>query len=321
MKKLRAAVVGVGYLGNFHAQKYKALSEKNELSVELIAVCDQFEPQAKKIGEALKVPHFTDPKALLGKVDLVTIATVTPAHYELAKMFLENGVHVNVEKPIALKAEQARELVTLAEKKKLALAVGHSERFGTIFQKFHSKLQHERPRWVDLSRFAPFNKRGSDVSVIHDLMIHDLDLMLSLDSTKPRLLSARAGKMVTETHDWCSAVFEFESGLQVTVNCSRMSKEMIRQARAATKDHLWLANMQTGDLEKTNVNKTEGTVTVTSEAIGRSDNLLLETENFVQHLQNGTPLLVTGRDGLRALELAETILGEIDSDIQSKFGW
>jgi predicted dehydrogenase len=321
MKRLRAAVVGVGYLGNFHAQKYKALSAQAELAVDLVAVCDQFEPQARKIGEALGTAFFTDPKELLGKVDLVTIATVTPAHYEIAKLFLENGVHVNVEKPIALKSEQARELVALAERKGLSLAVGHSERFGSIFQKFHSHIQHQEPRWIELSRYAPFNKRGSDVSVLHDLMIHDLDLMLSLDRTKPRLVSARAGKIITDTFDWCSAVFEFESGLHVNVNASRLSKEMIRQIRAATKNHLWLANLQTGDLEKTEVDKNEGRVSIAVEAVGRSDNLLLETESFIRHLQQGKPLLVTGRDGLNALELVEMILGSMDSDIQTKFGW
>lgn len=312
MNRLRTAVVGVGYLGNFHAQKYKALSTQAELSMELVAVCDQHEPQAKKIGEALGVWAVTSPKELIGKVDAVTIATVTPAHYEVAKLFLQNGIHVNVEKPIAMTSAQAMELVELADKNKLALAVGHSERFGTIFQKLTNELKGSKLRWVELSRYAPFNKRGSDVSVVHDLMIHDLDLMLSLDSSQARLVSAQAGKLMTDTYDWCTATFEFESGLRATVNSSRLGKEMTRQIRVADQKNLWLANLQTGDLEKTEVNKTDGTVAHTVSAVGRSDNLQIETENFVRHIQMKTPLLVTGRDGLKALELVEAILHKIE---------
>jgi len=321
VKRLRTAVVGVGYLGNFHAQKHKALSELSELSMELVAVCDQNETQAKKIAEALGVQAFTSPKDLIGKVDAVTIATITPAHFEVAKLFLQNGIHVNVEKPIALTSVQAQELVEIAEQKKIALAVGHSERFGTIFQKWHAEIRNQNPRWVEFCRYAPFNKRGSDVSVLHDLMIHDLDLMLSLDTTKPQLLTAQAGSLITETHDWCTATFQFESGLRTTVNVSRLGKEMTRQIRSADRQHLWLANLQTGDLERTDVNKTDGTVSHVVTPMGRSDNLMLETENFIRHIQMGTPLLVTGRDGLRALELVEVILSEIDSNIESKFGW
>lgn len=321
MNRLRTAVVGVGYLGNFHAQKYKALSAQSELATELVAVCDQNEPQAKKIGEALGVSAFTSAKDLIGKVDAVTIATITPAHYEVAKLFLQNGVHVNVEKPIAMTSPQASELVELAKKNKVSLAVGHSERFGTIFQKLHSEIKNQNPRWIELSRYAPFNKRGSDVSVLHDLMIHDLDLMLALDATKPRLVSAQAGSLVTETLDWCTATFEFESGFLATINSSRLGKEMTRQIRCADSKHLWLANLQTGELERTDVNKTEGTVGHVVMPMGRSDNLMIETENFIRHIQMKTPLLVTGRDGLKALELVETIMSEIDSKIEAKFGW
>jgi predicted dehydrogenase len=310
--RLRTAVVGVGYLGNFHAQKHKTLSAQPELEMELIGVCDHSEAQAKKVAESLGVQAFTSAQDLLGHVDAVTIATITPVHYELAKLFLENGVHVNVEKPMALTSAQAKELVELAQKKGLALAVGHSERFGTIFQKFSAEVKTQKLKWVELSRYAPFNKRGSDVSVLHDLMIHDLDLMLSLDSTKPTLLSAQAGRLLTETYDWCTANFSFASGLCATINISRLGKEMTRQIRAGTDQNLWLANLQTGNLEKTEVDRGTVTVSQTVTAVGRSDNLLLETENFIRHIQTKSPLLVTGQDGLRALEWIEAILEKID---------
>ena len=311
-KKLRAAVVGVGYLGNFHAQKYKALSAKPELNVELTGVCDLQEAQAKKIAGELGVQPFFDPKSLIGQVDAVTIATITPTHYELAKFFLQNGIHVNVEKPICLKRSEAAELVSLAQQKKLTLCVGHSERFNPAFRELRQVLQ--RPRFLEFNRYAPFKVRGSDVSVLHDLMIHDLDLMLSMDQTPCRLVTAQAGKMVTKTYDWSSASFEFESGLKVQVNCSRLAKEMTRTIRAIDSHHIWLANLQTGELEQTKPSgNAETPVAFDIRTAGRGDNLLSETEAFLMAIQGKPAQAVHGEDGSKALDLVEKIIAFVES--------
>ena len=312
MEKLRAAVIGVGYLGNFHAQKYKALSEKLELNVQLVGVCDLNPTQAQKIAGELGVQAWTNPKDLIGKVDVVTIATITPTHFELAKMFLENGVHVNVEKPICLNTSDAKVLVDLAQKKNLTLCVGHSERFNPAFKGLQQVLQ--KPSFVELNRYATFKARGSDVSVIHDLMIHDLDLMLSLDSSACRLLTAQAGKLATDTFDWCSATFEFESGLKAQVNSSRLSKEMIRSVRAMDSTSIWIANLQTGDLEQTQkVANPEAPITHEVRNLGRGDNLLTETEAFLLAVQGKPNQAVRGVDGMKALELVERILSLVSS--------
>ncbi len=316
MAKLRAAVVGVGYLGTFHAQKYKALSQKMEMNLDLVGVCDLGKSQADKVAGDLGVQAFYKPDQLIGKVDAVSIATITPTHYELAKFFLENGIHVNVEKPICLKTSEADELVALAKTKGLTLCVGHSERFNPAFNQLKSVLH--RPRFIELNRYAPFKLRGSDVSVLHDLMIHDLDLMLALDSTKPRLVSAQAGKLVTKTYDWCSASFEFESGLRAQVNCSRMAKEMTRAIRAVDEKNIWIANLQTGEVEQTKVvDNNENPVAFDVKSVGRGDNLLTETESFVQTIHGQSVVHVSGEDGKRALRLVE----EIMSFVESQRGW
>lgn len=317
MGKLRVAVVGVGYLGTFHAQKYKALSQKEEMNIEFVGVCDLSASQVEKVAQEIGAQGFVRPEMLVGKVDAVTISTITPTHYELAKFFLENKIHVNVEKPICLKSSEADVLVKLARLHGLTLCVGHSERFNPAFSELKAVLQ--KPRFIEFNRYAPFKLRGSDVSALHDLMIHDLDLMLSLEATTPRLMTAQAGKMVTKTYDWCSASFEFQSGLKAQVNCSRLSKAMIRAIRAVDAQHIWIANLQTGELEQTKaIDSVDSPVAFETRNMGRGDNLLSETESFVNLINGKKPAIaVTGEDGRRALECVEQII----SCIESPKGW
>jgi predicted dehydrogenase len=310
--KLKAAVVGVGYLGTFHAQKYKALSENPKWNVELVGVCDLNELQASKVAADLGVQAFKDPKELIGQIDAVTIATITPTHYELTEIFLNNGIHVNVEKPICLTSAEAQKLVHLSRQKDRILCVGHSERFNPAFCELQQVLQ--RPKYIEFSRYAPFRSRGSDVSVLHDLMIHDLDLMLALDTSSCRLVSAQAGKLATQTYDWCSATFEFASGLRVQVNSSRLSKEMTRTIRAFDSQHVWLANLQTGEIEQTKITQNpENPVTHEVRSTGRGDNLLAETEAFLMAIQGVSSQAVRGEDGQKALGLVENILAMVQS--------
>ncbi|MEZ0391052.1 MAG: Gfo/Idh/MocA family protein [Pseudobdellovibrionaceae bacterium] len=311
MQKLRAAVVGVGYLGNFHAQKYKALEARPELSVQLVGVCDVHESQAKKIASDLAVQAYLRPEDLLGQVDAVTISTITPTHYELARFFLQAGLHVNVEKPICLRVSEAQELVKLAAEKKRVLCVGHSERFNPAFRELKNQVQN--PRFIEFNRYAPFKVRGSDVSVLHDLMIHDLDLMLSMDSSPCRLVTAQAGMLATKTYDWCSATFEFASGLKAQVNSSRLAKEMTRTIRALDSQHIHLSNLQTGELEQTRLTgNAESPVGFEVRNVGRGDNLLAETESFLQAIRGQNNHAVRGDEALKALELVETIIASIE---------
>lgn len=306
---MRTAVVGVGYLGTFHAQKYKAIADAGKSNCEFVGVCDLNADQAQKLAVSLSVKSFSKVQDLVGHVDAVTIATITPTHYELTKFFLENGIHVNVEKPICLKVSEAQELVELARKKSLVLCVGHSERFNPAFQELLKKKNN--PSYVEFNRYAPFKLRGSDVSVLHDLMIHDLDLMLTLDSSPYKLVSASGGKIVTKTYDWCSASFQFESGLVCQVNSSRLNRDMNRSVRMIDSSRLYLANLQTGDFEMTQaIDHPEQPVSHQVVNVGRGDNLLSETQAFINRINSVKDSLepVTGEAGMKALVAVEMIL-------------
>src|SRR5687768_1877420 len=173
MSKIRAAVVGVGYLGRFHAQKYAALGD-----CELVAVVDGRDEVRKAVASEVSAQPFADYRDLLGKVDAVSVVTPTPAHFEIAHAFLAAGAHVLVEKPITETPEQARSLIALAEKQRRILQVGHLERFNAAVLAADPHVRD--PRFMECVRLAPYKERGTDVNVVLDLMIHDIDLIQSL---------------------------------------------------------------------------------------------------------------------------------------------
>lgn len=299
--KLRAAVVGVGYLGNFHAQKYL-----NNPHVQLVGVCDHFPAQADKIAAQLGVPNFHRPEDLLGKVDLVTVAASTLSHFELAKMFLKNGVHVNVEKPITALVEQAEELVALAEKLNLKLAVGHIERFNPSVIELKKHLK--QPRTIELTRMAPYKTRGADVSVLHDLMIHDIDLLLWLSGSEIATMIGGGTKLVSKELDTASVSFKMKNGVHGIINVSRVSATTQRSIRVTQDDCTLFAQTGTHELEKVEVGSGEGElVKITKWAVEKEDALQKETDAFVDCVLNDKKPVVTGLDGLRALQVIEDI--------------
>lgn len=313
MSRLRAAVVGVGYLGNFHAQKYKALSEK--LPVDLVGVFDLNPENANRVASALGCKAFTKLDELVGQVDLCTVATITPAHFAVSEFLLSHRIHVNVEKPISLKVIDANRLLSLAKENDCVLTVGHSERFSPVFQEV--KRLGSRPTFLEFVRRAPFNPRGSDVSVVYDLMIHDLDLCLSLDASSARLVSAQVGKVVTDTHDWASAAIEFSSGLKAIIHCSRLNPVMTRTMRWMDHHQQIVGNFQTGEIEISKVQNADPRVGFETIQTGKADNLLTETEDFILSVLGKKTPVVPGQDGRRALEMAEQIL----SSVHSQRGW
>ncbi|RYZ76189.1 MAG: Gfo/Idh/MocA family oxidoreductase, partial [Proteobacteria bacterium] len=224
MARLRCAVVGVGYLGRFHAQKYKQIEE-----AELIGVCDASPERAKTVADELGVPMIADYKELIGKVDAVTVASTTRTHYEIAKFFLSNGVHVNVEKPMTVTIEEAQELVQLSKSKNLKLQVGHVERFNPALQAAQEKLA--TPLFIECHRLAPFKPRGVDVDVVLDLMIHDIDVIMSLVKSPVKSVSAVGTPVLTKVVDIANARIEFESGTVANITASRVSQTATRKFR------------------------------------------------------------------------------------------
>ncbi len=298
---LRGAVVGVGYLGNFHAQKYKANPQ-----VELVGVCDAVSAQADKIAGELGVASFHKAQDLLGKVDLVTIAANTLSHFETAKFFLQNGVHVNVEKPITATVQQAEELVELAEKKSLKLAVGHIERFNPSVLEFRRHLKGFHT--LELTRTAPYKARGADVSVLHDLMIHDMDLLYWLTGSEISSMIASGTKLVSKELDTASVSFKMKNGVHAIINVSRVSPVAIRSLRAAQGDCTLFANTGIHELEKVEVGAGgDELVKVAKWTVAKEDALQKETDAFVDCVIHDKAPAVSGLDGLRALKAIEDI--------------
>lgn len=305
-KNLRAAVIGVGYLGNFHAQKYK-----NVPGVELVGVCDSFPTQVQKVAQDLKVQAFTRAQDLIGQVDLVTIAATTTAHYELAKLFLQNGVHVNVEKPMAAQTSQAEELLQIAKKNKLKLAVGHIERFNPAIIELRKHLK--APSMITLTRWAPFKSRGADVSVLHDLMIHDIDLMFWLAGSKVESWLAQGQKILTSQLDVAEATFKMEAGPLVHISVNRMAAQTVRQIQVVQKESVLVAQTGTLTVEKTSPVDVQAAQPLKVEqwTVEKADALQAETQDFVTAVRDDRAPAVTGEDGLMALDWVEKIEARI----------
>jgi predicted dehydrogenase len=303
-QKIRAAVVGVGHLGKWHAQKYAALEQS-----ELVGIVDASPDRLKEMSSELAVEGFADVKDLLGKVDAVTIATNTPSHFELSSFFLENGIHVNVEKPMTTTVKEAEELCVLAEKQGLVLQVGHVERFNPALLAAREKLKS--PLFIECHRLAPFKPRSTDVSVVLDLMIHDLDVIMSLVKSKPVSVNAIGTPVLTSLPDIANARIEFESGCVANVTASRVSQRSERKFRVFQPRQYLSVDFGTGEvnlLTKTGEFK-DDELPLEAEAwsLEKGDALLDETAAFLDSIANKKPAVVSGNDGLQALQLAEMI--------------
>ncbi len=315
MKKLRGAVVGVGYLGRFHAQKYAKLEE-----IDLVGVCDNNLDRAKEVATELSCKAFDNYKELVGQVDAVTVASTTQTHYEIAKFFLENGIHVHVEKPMTTTVPQGEELVEIAKKNSLKLQVGHVERFNKALSSAQEKLN--KPLFIECHRLAPFKPRGVDVDVVLDLMIHDLDVILSLVDSEIESVSAVGTPVLTEMVDIANARIEFKSGTVANVTASRVSQSATRKFRVFQSSQYLSIDFGSGELNLTT--KTgdwvfrgeeldEENLPLEFEAwnLEKGDALLDETQSFARSILEDTECVVSGEDGLKALKLAEAIRNDI----------
>ena len=302
-KKLRAAVIGVGYLGRFHAQKYAALS-----GVELVGVVDAHAETAQRVAKELGVAAFTDYRELLGggKIDLVSIASTTETHHAVARDCLAAGVHVLVEKPITVTVAQADELIALADAKHLVLQVGHLERFNPAW--LAVKDQIKRPVFIEAHRMAPFKARGIDVSVVLDLMIHDLDLILPLVASPVADLRASGVSVLTDGIDIANARIEFANGCVANLTASRTSTASLRRLRVF--QHHEYISVDFGDrrigISKRRDALVEGEEPIDTETFQQppGDALMTEIEAFVAAVTNGTAPVVSGREGRDALAIA-----------------
>jgi predicted dehydrogenase len=309
MKKIRAGVIGVGYLGQFHAEKYTGLP-----NVELIGIVESDQARGEQIARKLNTEAFADPSRLLGNVDAVSIVVPTVLHHTIAKQFLDAGVHVLLEKPITVSLEQADELIALASRKKVVLQIGHIERFNPAITVIQPLLRS--PGYLQAERSAPFTVRCTDVNVVLDLMIHDLDIVTDLAGSVPLKVSSAGSSIITREIDAATARIIFANGCVADVMASRISDEKKRSLRIFDGDTLYTADYQT---QKTFVSRRgPGTVPefVTVEiSTERRDTLLEEIKAFIACIESKSRPIVSGTEGRNALALARLITDSIENSV------
>jgi len=301
MKKLKCAVIGTGYLGKFHADKYASLP-----NCELAAVVDIDEAAAKSVADKHGARALTDYRSIMGEVDAVSVVVPTTLHHQVSKDFLNAGSHVLVEKPITVTIDEADYLIDIAHRNKLILQVGHLERFNPAILGLD---QEERPLFIESHRLSPFNPRANDVSVVLDLMIHDIDIILALVDSELERVDASGTAVLTKDTDIANARLLFKNGCVANVTASRISMKMERKMRMFRPSSYVSVDFQNRVLTKHRTGKKEmfpGIPEIeTEESVFESgDALLSEIKHFVECIRTGANPLVPGEAGKRALATA-----------------
>ncbi|MDI1351741.1 MAG: Gfo/Idh/MocA family oxidoreductase [bacterium] len=317
MNKIRCAVIGVGYLGRFHAQKYQLTA-----NADLIGVCDLNVDACNAVALELNVAAFFDYKELFGQVDAVSIAATTNKHFEIAKACIEQGIHVLIEKPITETVEQAEELITLAQKFNVKLQVGHLERFNAARLALDEHLNH--PLFIESERLAPFNPRGTDVNVILDLMIHDIDIIQNMVQSPIISIEAQGSPVLTKAIDIANARITFANHCVANVTASRISFKTERKTRIFQDDSYISIDYHSKQLAVFKKGQGEmfpGIPEIISEQkeFEKGDALLEEIKAFLACIENDSPPLVTGEEGRYALETAEKITAVINSNLNVRY--
>lgn len=302
MKPVRTAVIGVGYLGKFHAQKYSALPDS-----ELVAVCDSNLDTARQLAKELGTDAVENVDEIRDKIDAVSIVVPTQLHHQIAKQCLEAGIHVLLEKPMTTTVEQANELVSLARQHSLTLQIGHLERFNPARLALENVLGS--PQFIESHRIAPFNPRGADVNVILDLMIHDIDIILDMVSSPVSKIDAKGIAVLSKDTDIANVRIEFENGCVANVTASRAGMKSERKMRLFQHDAyitIDFQNKKVGIHRKGDGEMYPGVANISSEeqTFDQGDALLSEIESFLDCVQNNKDPKVSGKDGLSALETA-----------------
>lgn len=317
MSKIRCAVIGVGYLGRFHAQKFQLIP-----NAELVAVCDVNPEICDSVSIELKVPAYLDYKDLFGKVDAVSIAATTNKHFEIAKACLKQGIHVLIEKPITETVAQAEELILLAKAHQVKLQVGHLERFNSARLALDQYL--ETPQFIESERLAPFNPRGTDVNVILDLMIHDIDMIQNMVKSPIVAIDAQGTPVLTKGIDIANARITFANHCVANVTASRISFKTERKTRIFQKNSyisIDYHNKQFAVFKKGNGEMFPGIPEITRDQMEfeKGDALLEEIKAFINCIEKNTVPLVTGEEGRDALETAEKITQLITDNLIERY--
>ncbi len=307
MKKINTAIIGIGHLGSHHL---KVTREQLNDKVNLIGICDVKRDRTEKFSEHYKVNFFDHYQDLIGKIEAVNICTPTFTHFEVAKFFLENGIHAFVEKPITLTIEEAQKLIQIAKKKNLKLQVGHVERFNSAFQAIQPIAQN--PLFVECHRLNQFPNRSLDIGVVMDLMIHDIDIILGLVQSPVADIQAVGVKVLTDLDDIANARITFQNGCVCNLTASRVSEEVMRKIRIFLKDtYISLDYVK----QEAFLYKKNGTaISKTNLPIEKEEPLKKELESFIDCVREDKKPIVSGEEGQQALEVALSIIEKIWSN-------
>ncbi len=300
---IRTAVIGVGYLGKFHAQKYAQLE-----SSDLVAVIDPDIDTARALAETLNCEALTHYEEILDRVDAVSIVAPTTLHHKIASDCLRKGIHVLVEKPITTTVAEADELVQLARKHHCLLQVGHLERFNAAVLALGDRLD-QPPLFIESHRLAPFKPRATDVDVVLDLMIHDIDIILDFVKSDVTDIRASGASVLSNSIDIANARLEFENGCVANVTSSRVSQKSERKMRLFQNSAYFGIDFQEKSVDIYHTGQGEmfpGVPNIAHEVIegGESDALLDEIRDFLDAIENNRQPIVSGEDGRRALATA-----------------
>lgn len=314
-RKTRVAVVGVGYLGSIHARIYAAMEQ-----VELIAVVDRDAETAEKVARQCGCGAQTAVGDLPERIDAASIVVPTSAHLEVARKFLGKGVHILLEKPIAPTVEQGARIVEMARSSGAILQIGHLERFNAGVIRL-AQLVRE-PRFIEVHRLGQFSERATDVDVVSDLMIHDIDIVLSLVDSGISAIHANGCRVVTPHVDIANARIEFENGAVANVTASRVSKERFRRIRVFCRNcylGLDFTNQQMEEVRLGDDTRGRKFPELVYGKIEVEPQKALDAElaHFIRCIETCTRPLVTGEDGLLAVDVAERVLDNIEQSMRN----
>jgi predicted dehydrogenase len=334
---LRVGVVGVGHLGSQHARIYSELAKRSNGQTSFVGVCDTDSIRVRALTEKVGGGAFVNAAELANFVDAVSVATPTETHYKVARVFLEHGKHVLVEKPITDSLREAEELVALARKNKCVLQVGHVERFNPVMRYLTDILREAR--FIEVHRLSPYPGRSTDIGVVLDLMIHDLDVVLSLVKAPLVAVDAVGIPVLSESEDIANARLKFADGCVANITASRVSAERMRKIRIFGRTEHGAAYIsldymkQEGELYRVAAEDAQESgllkrllagkhASIVSEFAGRKivrepvpierdEPLKLELQNFVDSIRHHRDPLVTGEAAKQALEVAMEITAQV----------
>jgi predicted dehydrogenase len=322
----RIGVVGAGALGYHHVRLLNALE-----GIRFVGFYDARPSRAAEVSDELKVPHHDSLDALIGASDAVTIVVPTPAHHAVAKQALARGKHVLIEKPLTTTLDEADELLAIAEKAGALIQTGHVERFNRAIRAAVPYI--DGPRFVVCDRLAPFNPRGTDVAVVLDLMIHDIDLILTLVGGHVAELAAVGVPVLSPFVDIANARLTFASGAVANITASRVSRERTRKLRIFQPSGYLSLDLASGDGEFYRMRKgvdlaalargplaVEAFVDRIALSAPEAEPLRLEFESFAAALRGEAPVVVSGHDGREALDVALRIVREIERSFPALAG-